>query len=109
MWYLTVCLSLCLFFQDEEWEEEGDMEGDSCHPIMSQFAPASDYAVFDTDGQEDDDDPDAMADPISSMDLQMCLVQFLRGLSQQPFYSKFSEHHTPQEVQVLQNAGVLLA
>lgn len=94
--------------EDEEWEEEGDMEGDSCHPLMSQFAPASDYAVFDTDGQEDDDDPDALADPISGMDLQSCLVQFLRGLSQQPFYSTFSEHHTPQEVQVLQNAGVLL-
>ncbi|EEC02476.1 importin, putative [Ixodes scapularis] len=62
---------------------------------------------FDLDAQEEEEDPDALADPISSMNLQSCLVQFLRGLSQQPFYSTFSEHHTPQELQVLQNAGVL--
>ncbi|KAL1416150.1 hypothetical protein MTO96_006416 [Rhipicephalus appendiculatus] len=93
--------------EDEEWEEEGDMEGDAPEHIMRHFAPASDYAVFDPDGDDDSDDPDAMADPISRVDLQSCLVQFLAGLSRQPFYSKFSEHHTPQELQVLQNAGVL--
>ncbi|KAK8768995.1 hypothetical protein V5799_014540 [Amblyomma americanum] len=93
--------------EDEEWEDEGDMDGDGAQHIMSHFAPASDYAGYDLDGQDDSDDPDAAADPISRMDLQSCLVQFLRGLSQQPFYSKFSEHHTAQELQVLQNAGVL--
>uniref|UniRef100_A0A4D5RS71 Putative importin 9 n=1 Tax=Ixodes scapularis TaxID=6945 RepID=A0A4D5RS71_IXOSC len=91
--------------EDEDWEDENDMEGDN--GIMSHFVPASDFAGFDLDAQEEEEDPDALADPISSMNLQSCLVQFLRGLSQQPFYSTFSEHHTPQELQVLQNAGVL--
>lgn len=93
--------------EDEEWEEEGDMEGDAQENIMRNFAPASDYAVFDPDDDDDSDDPDAMADPISRVDVQSCLVQFLAGLSRQPFYGKFSEHHTPQELQVLQSAGVL--
>ncbi|KAK8783595.1 hypothetical protein V5799_010042 [Amblyomma americanum] len=30
--------------EDEEWEDEGDMDGDGAQHIMSHFAPASDYA-----------------------------------------------------------------
>lgn len=92
--------------EDEEWEDDGDMEGLN-GPLRKCFAPASDYPGFDRDSGEEEEDPDVKADPISSMNLQSCLVQFLRGLSQQPFYAKFSEHNTPQELQVLHNAGVL--
>ncbi|KAL3213684.1 hypothetical protein MRX96_007703 [Rhipicephalus microplus] len=71
--------------EDEEWEEEGDMEGDAQDNTLRKFAPAMDYAVFDPDGDDGGDDSDAMADPISHVDVQSCLVQFLVGLSRQPF------------------------
>ncbi|KAH8029934.1 hypothetical protein MRX96_007713 [Rhipicephalus microplus] len=94
-------------YEDEEWEKEGDKEGDAQDNNMQSFAPALHYAGFDPYGDDDGDHPDAIADPISHMEVQSCLLQFLVGLSRQPIYSKFSERHTHQELQVLQSAGVL--
>ncbi|XP_064488644.1 importin-9-like [Ornithodoros turicata] len=93
---------------DDEWEDNGEMDEAGCSQIMSQFAPASDYTGYDYEAQDgDEDDPDALADPISSMNMESCLVQFLRSLTLQPCFATFSQHHTSQELQILQTAGVI--
>ncbi|XP_076333062.1 importin 9 [Tachypleus tridentatus] len=99
---------------DEEESEDDDFEdieanqentNSALSNILSQFAPASDYAGYDIE-DEDEEDPDALADSLYHVNLQEYLTQFLKLLAQQPYYSTFSQHHTPQERQVLQLAGI---
>ncbi|XP_022238749.1 importin-9-like [Limulus polyphemus] len=94
-------------FDDDFEDIEADQENASSalSNVLSQFAPASDYAGYDIE-DEDEEDPDALADPLYHINLQEYLTQFLKLLAQQPYYSTFSQHHTPQEKQVLQIAGI---
>lgn len=92
---------------DSESEDLDELEPDRSSDGAANrlFALSSDFPDFDV-CSDDDDDPDAVADPIYQVDLRVYLSQFLHSLSQLPCYSSFSQHQTPQERQVLVTAGI---
>ncbi|XP_013378679.1 importin-9 isoform X1 [Lingula anatina] len=101
--------------EGEEWEDDdedeetsaGEMGGETLASLLDHFAPSSDFPGFeDAEGEEEEEDPDALADPVNQIDLQAYLTDFLRSLSQQPIYSMFSTHHNDSERQVLQAIGI---
>ena len=55
---------------------------------------------------EEEDDPDALNDPINLIDLQQYLTDFLVSLSRQPYYSQFTPHHNENEKKVLRTIGI---
>uniref|UniRef100_A0A668STY8 Importin N-terminal domain-containing protein n=1 Tax=Oreochromis aureus TaxID=47969 RepID=A0A668STY8_OREAU len=65
-------------------------------------------AIRNDDYYEDDDedDPDALKDPIYQIDLQAYLTDFLTQFAQQPCYSMFSGHLNQAERQTLQSIGL---
>jgi hypothetical protein len=88
-------------------EENGtDLQGQTLSSLLSQFAPASDYPGYDTVDDDDEDDPDAVNDPIYQVNLQAYLTEFLQSFSQQPCYSVFSAHHNALEKDVLHSVGI---
>jgi len=102
--------------EDGEWEdvvEEGDDDDDADFDVgrddtlaglLSQLAP-SHMRGFECD-EEEEDDPDAAKDPISAIDLQAYLTDFLTSLSQQPCFPTFSQHHSESEKLILRTAGI---
>jgi hypothetical protein len=54
----------------------------------------------------DDEDPDAMQDPVYHLNIQQYLTEFLQSFSQQPYYHAFLQHLNKQEKQVLESIGV---
>lgn len=46
----------------------------------------------------DEEDPDSKNDPLYSVDIRQYLLTFLREFCQQPYFSHFAPHLTPQEV-----------
>ncbi|XP_064607438.1 importin-9-like [Liolophura sinensis] len=104
--------------EDEEWdgdeEDDEDDDGDddgmfkgtqTLSSLLEDFA--GDYrGIGLAEDESDEDDPDALNDPIFQIDLQAYLTEFLQSLSQLPCYSMFSAHHTETERQVLQTIGV---
>ena len=60
-------------------------------------------------GEEDEDDPDALCDPLYNVNLKKYLIEFLAGFSKQPyFHPHFSQHITQQERQSLESLGIQL-
>ena len=58
---------------------------------------------------EKDDDPDAQHDPVSIINLQQYLTDFLRSFSGQSYFlSGFLPHINSQEKQVLTSIGIQL-
>uniref|UniRef100_A0A673A4R3 Importin N-terminal domain-containing protein n=1 Tax=Sphaeramia orbicularis TaxID=375764 RepID=A0A673A4R3_9TELE len=55
---------------------------------------------------DEEDDPDALKDPIYQIDLQAYLTDFLTQFAQQPCYSMFSGHLNNAERQTLQSIGL---
>uniref|UniRef100_A0A803T5Z7 Importin N-terminal domain-containing protein n=1 Tax=Anolis carolinensis TaxID=28377 RepID=A0A803T5Z7_ANOCA len=55
---------------------------------------------------EDEDDPDALKDPLYQIDLQAYLTDFLCQFAQQPCYAMFSDHLNDNERRVLQTIGI---
>uniref|UniRef100_A0A8C1PGP9 Importin 9 n=1 Tax=Cyprinus carpio TaxID=7962 RepID=A0A8C1PGP9_CYPCA len=55
---------------------------------------------------DDEEDPDALKDPIYQIDLQAYLTDFLTQFAQQPCYSMFSSHLNEVERRVLQSIGI---
>ena len=49
----------------------------------------------------EEEDPDCKNDPLYSMDIKQYLVTYLREFCQQPYFSHFAAHLTPQEVGVV--------
>ncbi|KAI0216737.1 Importin-9 [Lamellibrachia satsuma] len=97
---------------DGDWddEEEEDMdgegeEGETLSSLLNQFCPG--FSGFDlVDDDEEEDDPDAVSDPIYQIELQPYLTEFLRSFSQQHCYGVFSQHHNECEKQVLRTIGI---
>ncbi|CAI9717889.1 importin-9-like isoform X1 [Octopus vulgaris] len=95
---------------DEDEFEEGDDDDDEVSDGTTLSSILEDYGGDGLNvlksGLDEDEDPDALADPVYHIDLQAYLSEFLQSLSQQAFYNMFSSHHTPAERQVLQAIGI---
>ncbi|KAL5011614.1 hypothetical protein ScPMuIL_010165 [Solemya velum] len=91
--------------EDEGWDEDdedGDevqFTGQTLYSLLDQY-DKGDYQGLGLD-EEDEDDPDALQDPTSQIDLQAYLTEFFQSFSQQPCFSVFTSHHTDVEKQVL--------
>ncbi|XP_076037579.1 importin 9 isoform X2 [Oratosquilla oratoria] len=95
--------------EDECWEDEEDemgQENGGTSSFAAMFAPASDFPGYDTDTVDDDDDPDAVSDPLYNLDLQQYLTTFITTFAQHPAYQIFTPHLNPHEREVLQGIGV---
>ncbi|XP_063612464.1 importin-9-like isoform X2 [Penaeus indicus] len=94
--------------EDECWEddeEDGQTNGDSA--LATMFPPASGYPSYDADTVDDEDDPDAVSDPLYSLDLQQYLTTFISTFAQHPAFPVFIPHLNPHEREVLQGIGVV--
>ncbi|XP_067129013.1 importin-9 [Centruroides vittatus] len=95
---------------DEDEDESIDMkenDSSSMSRIMSQYVPAANFSGYDIETEDcDDEDPDAISDPLYHINMQNFLTQFLHTLSQQSCYNTFMQHHTPEEKQVLSSIGI---
>ncbi|XP_074644656.1 importin-9-like [Tubulanus polymorphus] len=91
---------------DDDWEDEDGAEDGECslESLLRQYAEAAGYEYDDDDNGEDD--PDALQDPISEVDLQAYLTKFLKALSSQPCYEIFAAYHNDSEKKVLQTIGI---
>lgn len=89
---------------EEDFADEGGMEDDDNVASSANFL--DDLQDYETDGEDKFDDPDAENDPVSKMDLQAYLTEFIQMLSRQPCYSLFSEHHNESERKVLSVIGI---
>ncbi|MFT7814080.1 importin-9 [Arapaima gigas] len=71
-------------------------------------ASGAEWNQGNDDYYEDDDeeDPDALKDPIYQIDLQAYLTDFLTQFAQQPCYAMFSSHLNEAERRVLQSIGI---
>ena len=63
--------------------------------------------IFDKDEIFDEDDPEAITDPMFKIDLLEYLTQYLQTFSQQPCYAFFKEHHNEIEKDVLKQIGII--
>ncbi|XP_006822545.1 importin-9 [Saccoglossus kowalevskii] len=79
--------------EDEGWddceEDDGDdeTEGQTLESMLGMFAPATDFPGYDFECDDDEeDDPDALNDPIYRMDMQAYLTEYFQRLSQQDCY-----------------------
>lgn len=100
-------------YNDEEDDEEDEEDEDG---IVEEEAEDEDddedggniFEDFLDTELDDDDDEDVTKDPINKIQLQEYLAEFLRSLSQQGFYSFFSNHHNPSETTLLRSIGINL-
>lgn len=100
--------------EDDGWDDEdedidGEEDTDNDQGIqMPEFALASDYPGYDFAGLDDDDedDPDALQDPLFELDIQAYLTHFLQELSHHPYHAEFQRHLNPMEKEVLKCIGI---
>ncbi|KAL8589419.1 hypothetical protein ACOMHN_021571 [Nucella lapillus] len=93
---------------DEEEEEENgidsdeDIESEASHHTLANLLEefAGNYEAMGLE-EDDEEDPDMANDPISQVDLQAYLTEFLQTLSTDNCYGLFSAHHNPAEIDVL--------
>ncbi|XP_045131067.1 importin-9-like [Portunus trituberculatus] len=93
--------------EDECWEDEdedGHANGDGT--LASMFAPCSAFPGYDADTVDDEEDPDAVNDPLYSLDLQQYLTNFITTFAQHPAFPACVPHLNPHEQEVLQGIGV---
>jgi hypothetical protein len=64
--------------------------------------------IFDKNEILDEDDPEALSDPLMKIDLLEYLTQYLQSFSQQSCYSFFKEHHNDIEKDVLKQIGIIV-
>ena len=106
---------------DEEWEddEEGAAAGDvgengmgalnsggvsNGHPAdLSKLLDPALNAYFE---DEDEEDPDAKADPMYSLNLKQYLTEFLHEFCKQPYFPHFSRHLNVVERGSLKAIGI---
>uniref|UniRef100_A0A8C8IZI1 Importin N-terminal domain-containing protein n=1 Tax=Oncorhynchus tshawytscha TaxID=74940 RepID=A0A8C8IZI1_ONCTS len=88
-----------------DWSQVSAKTAAICH--VSQVSKCI-LNLSDEDYYEDDDeeDPDALKDPIYQIDLQAYLTDFLTQFAQSPCYSMFSGHLNDAERRVLQTIGI---
>ncbi|KAH3881360.1 importin-9-like isoform X2 [Dreissena polymorpha] len=99
--------------EDEEdgdgWEDEdegGDMppSGQTLSSLLEEFV--GEFSTLADEAEEEEDDPDALTDPVNQVNLLPYLTEFLQSLSQQPYYTTFAAHHTENEKLVLRSINV---
>jgi hypothetical protein len=64
------------------------------------------YLSAGTEDTGDDENPDALQDPVYHINIQQYLTEFLQSFSQQPYFHAFLQHLNKQEKQVLESIGV---
>ncbi|XP_067683421.1 importin-9-like [Haliotis asinina] len=97
--------------EGEGWEEEEEDDldddiaigGQSLSELIDQYA--GEYGGLDLDDEEDDD-PDAQADPTNQINLQSYLTEYLKVFASSQCYSLFSSHHNESEKQVLRSIRI---
>ncbi|KAL3853056.1 hypothetical protein ACJMK2_016638 [Sinanodonta woodiana] len=89
---------------DDDGDEEVHFEGQTLSSLLDQFD--QDFQGFSANAEEEEDDPDALADPTNQIDLQVYLTEFLQTFSHQPCYAMFSSHHTDAERLVLRAINI---
>ncbi len=62
--------------------------------------------IFDKDEIFEEDDPEALSDPLMKIDLLEYLTQYLQTFSQQRCYTFFKEHHNDIEKDVLKQISI---
>ncbi|XP_052781923.1 importin-9-like [Mya arenaria] len=93
-------------WEDEEEEGAGDVQlsGQTLSSLLDEFA--GELSTFIDDAEDEEDDPDALLDPVNNVNLLPFLTEFLQSLSQQPYYGTFTAHHTDTEKQILHNINI---
>uniref|UniRef100_A0A8C2SDS3 Importin-7/11-like TPR repeats domain-containing protein n=1 Tax=Capra hircus TaxID=9925 RepID=A0A8C2SDS3_CAPHI len=76
------------------------------HPGLLLPRPGRVSAEEDYYEDDEEDDPDALTDPLYQLDLQAYLTDFLCQFAQQPCYVMFSGHLNDSERRVLQAIGI---
>lgn len=64
--------------------------------------------IFDKDEIFDEDDPEALSDPLMKIDLLEYLTQYLQTFSQHHSYNFFKQHHNDIEKDVLKDIGIIV-
>ena len=64
--------------------------------------------IFDKDEIFDEDDPEALSDPIMEINLLEYLTQYLQTMASQPrIYDDFKPYHNDIEKEVLKQIGII--
>lgn len=102
---------------DDEDEEDGSnntmddegMEDDGTTSIENNGAVGVDLSKvidLDYDDDENNDDPEALNDPIYKINLKQYLTDFLIDFSREPFFGHFIQHATEIEKSTLSAIGI---
>lgn len=99
--------------EEEGWDEDGDDEDELdddevalSGQTLSSLIDSCDFNGYGLEDDAEEDDPDALKDPINQIDLQAYLTEYLQTFSQQPCYNVFNVHHSDSEKQVLLSINV---
>lgn len=92
--------------EEEGWEDEedGDAGDDDEDALFTSDLLRDNFRGGDL--ADDEEDPDAVADPLSSVELQPYLTTFLTTFSRHPAYMAFIPHLNPHEKDVLNSIAV---
>merc|ERR1712141_388373 len=97
---------------DEEWEDEDTSEMNSTprnfrQTEMSRLLGLNGTFDDTEDGDDEEDDPDALADPLYRINLRQYLTEFIGEFTKQPYFiSHFAQHLNLLEKKTLSNVGV---
>ncbi|XP_037091260.1 importin-9-like [Pollicipes pollicipes] len=94
---------------DEEYEDEAEEDQEKID--LPEGVPLSqvlsnDFHGYDFDTVDDEEDADALADPVYHVDLKQYLSEYLASFCQQPCIALFAPHLQTAERQVLSQIGV---
>uniref|UniRef100_A0A8C4QTR3 Importin-7/11-like TPR repeats domain-containing protein n=1 Tax=Eptatretus burgeri TaxID=7764 RepID=A0A8C4QTR3_EPTBU len=64
------------------------------------------FLFYDELYDEEEEDPDAVKDPLYQVDIQVYLTEFLQHFARLPCYSAFRQHLNDGEKRVLQSVGI---
>uniref|UniRef100_UPI00358E2BF2 importin-9 isoform X2 n=2 Tax=Myxine glutinosa TaxID=7769 RepID=UPI00358E2BF2 len=98
-------------FEEEEDEVEDEEEVDDDDDVTGQtlselFGVGIGCRYDDELYDEEEEDPDAVKDPLYQVDLQVYLTEFLQHFARLPCYSAFRQHLNDGEKRVLQSVGI---
>eukprot|EP00094_Tigriopus_californicus_P002531 TCALIF_02446-PA protein Name:"Similar to Ipo9 Importin-9 (Mus musculus)" AED:0.08 eAED:0.08 QI:0/0.33/0.2/0.9/1/1/10/0/889 len=100
---------------EEDWEDEegsgmttgagpsSSSKQEKCTDLSKLLDP--EFNIYED--EDDEEDPDAKADPIYRMNLKSYLTEFLNEFCQQPYFlTHFAQHLTPVEKSSLKQIGI---
>ncbi|XP_077981531.1 importin-9-like [Glandiceps talaboti] len=91
---------------EEDDGDDGEGEAQTLSSILGMYAPATDFPGYEFECDDEEDDPDALNDPIYQVDVQAYLTEFLQRLSQLPCYALFIPALNDNEKHVLISASI---